>query len=953
MMKVVFYRLSAWAMRVLSARVTTSKSLFLAVLLSTVLFPLMATSQAPGSNLLPSGVHLTLHIGTGADRVGSTNLQARTSSRSLEQAFLSWDHLQELCGALAQASSVNLRVSPQAVDAIEGIPLLGTFLDLLLQGSLGFRITHASFDIPQRTAGGHAMALSFSDIPPDAESTMAFVRVARLTATDIAVRIVHPLPFANSSSLSASPRLLDSALGPSAWSQVWQATLWSLCFVILACLGAPAIGALFGPLSAGWSYTLSPLLFSLLLFNLQKFEVLALSSPAIFFCFLLYLGGCGLLSTRISNAYSSLRACLKAGAIFLPALFLFLTVRAFQPEIHWGEKPMDFTFLNFFIRSPALPPQDPWASGNPMNYYYFGFYAFGQFIRALDIYPAVGYNLAVATVGATLITALVSSFRLFGVSAYAALLAAVSISALSSVEWIRLVFVEGKGVDFDTFWATSRVLSSPAITEYPLWSQLFADLHPHVMAQPLFVVLVSALLICFFCLGDLTPRRSLMIGGGFGVFAGILFRMNAWDAISLAFVGLIALVVAVCGRLPKQSSLIPPQQEGRWLKAAACFVAAGITTGLLSVVPDALSSEGTSRVGWGWVTGREFNDIKPVLRHLGLWIVPALCALLPFMSLTWLRLDLRTFLISAGVGLTPLVIAYLSEWRGSEGLVWRLYVGFSLGAALCTFSLIRSQKTIGRLAAISCLTAILIMTLSETFYLMDRMNTIFKFYQAVWILWGVGTCLALWAAFQQTGASELRPLRWPIFGVAGVTVILGALGTLLGLVAMLSLQRVEGPRPTLNGIAYLTTTNRDEALLVDWINRNIRGTPTIVEAWGPSYQDYGRISMLTGLPSVLGWEYHVQQRGTSGLDVHQRKELVKSLYTNPSDPSALRNAIGIGARYLVVSELERRTYQLEEFPGLPGTSHLGLTLVKEFGNARLFEFVAPPQETTTGFLDKG
>ncbi|MCG4627878.1 DUF2298 domain-containing protein, partial [Anaerostipes hadrus] len=60
--------------------------------------------------------------------------------------------------------------------------------------------------------------------------------------------------------------------------------------------------------------------------------------------------------------------------LFYGTTALFLVLRSCQPEIFWGEKPMDFTFLNYFIRLEQLPPQDPWAAGHVMQYYYFGTY---------------------------------------------------------------------------------------------------------------------------------------------------------------------------------------------------------------------------------------------------------------------------------------------------------------------------------------------------------------------------------------------------------------------------------------------------------------------------------------------------------------------------------------------------------------------------------------------------
>ena len=66
----------------------------------------------------------------------------------------------------------------------------------------------------------------------------------------------------------------------------------------------------------------------------------------------------------------------------------------------------------------------------------------------------------------------------------------------------------------------------------------------------------------------------------------------------------------------------------------------------------------------------------------------------------------------------------------------------------------------------------------------------------------------------------------------------------------------------------------------------IPGIPVIAEAYGPSYQDYARVSMNTGLPTVIGWDYHVHQRAHDWPDINRRKEDVKRLYTTESEPAA-------------------------------------------------------------------
>ena len=64
---------------------------------------------------------------------------------------------------------------------------------------------------------------------------------------------------------------------------------------------------------------------------------------------------------------------------------------------------------------------------------------------------------------------------------------------------------------------------------------------------------------------------------------------------------------------------------------------------------------------------------------------------------------------------------------------------------------------------------------------------------------------------------------------------------------------------------------------INWIRENIEGSPTTIEAIGPSYRSLGsRVAIYTGLPTVSGWEFHqAQQRaevpGTVGQRARRRE----------------------------------------------------------------------------------
>ena len=94
-----------------------------------------------------------------------------------------------------------------------------------------------------------------------------------------------------------------------------------------------------------------------------------------------------------------------------------------------------------------------------------------------------------------------------------------------------------------------------------------------------------------------------------------------------------------------------------------------------------------------------------------------------------------------------------------------------------------------------------------------------------------------------------------------------------------------------------------------WMQRNLEGTPVIAEAHTPTYRWGGRVSIYTGLPSIVGWQWHQeQQRWDHRRDVAHRIYHVGTLYGSPDPERALEVIDRYGVEYVYVGELERAYY---------------------------------------------
>jgi YYY domain-containing protein len=200
-----------------------------------------------------------------------------------------------------------------------------------------------------------------------------------------------------------------------------------------------------------------------------------------------------------------------------------------------------------------------------------------------------------------------------------------------------------------------------------------------------------------------------------------------------------------------------------------------------------------------------------------------------------------------------------------------------------------------------------------------RMNTVFKFYLQVWLMWGVAAAAAL---------AWMVPRLWSWDYGRGLW--LGALAVLLFSAALYpplaTWARVEDRfdtelGPGLDGWAYMETARywdpngpeydlRWDLEAIQWLLDNVVGSPTILEGHTPEYRWGARYSINTGLPTVLGWNWHQRQQRAAGeeQEVWVRAGDVADIYNTPSPEQAESLLHKYDVCYVIVGPLERAYY---------------------------------------------
>lgn len=319
---------------------------------------------------------------------------------------------------------------------------------------------------------------------------------------------------------------------------VLQLLAWVALFSWLSIIGLAVVRALFGKLEPS-SYFVARLLGLVVFFGLFWLvgyaHVLPLSTTSLLIGLAVAASGSlfYLLKSRTSVHW---RLWAMSELVFLALLLIFVAWRGFYPTVTDGEKPMEIMMVSSVMQATSLPPEDAWLAGQPLNYYYFGYFVFGTLGKMLNTSSFIAVGFGLASIWALSLIGLGYLGWILTRKLAGAFLVPIAYAIFSNLAgFFQLITHWGEPYNW---WKPSRALPD-TITEFPAFSYLFADFHPHMIASVWLITLIIAVYLI-----SQASRKTLWHGLLVGLIFGELFVVSSWSVLS-AGIFLIASLILI------------------------------------------------------------------------------------------------------------------------------------------------------------------------------------------------------------------------------------------------------------------------------------------------------------------------------------------------------------------------------------------------------------------------
>jgi len=560
-------------------------------------------------------------------------------------------------------------------------------------------------------------------------------------------------------------------------------------------------------------------------------------------------------------------------------LFLFFTIiRAQTPAAEGLEKLFDLSMINGILKSPKMPPIDPWYSGGKINYYYFGHFVVATLTKISFLPSYITFNLALGMLFALISVGTFSicynltkkvSFGLAGILflvfignllGFLQILTMIKPSLVhffistSKIEYAMTCCHNPNGPFWPQVfslpvWSSTRIIPN-TINEFPYASFLFGEVHSHILSIPFQLLFLGLLLELFSSKMDFKKldwmKIRLPVFLTISLVLGCLYFTNSWELPTYTFLFGLVLVTSLLKVNKKRMKSLMNIGIAFTLTLICCFIL------ILPYITTVKKS-----INYGFVNER--SNLFQILIIFSVFI----------------------------------------------------FIGISY---------FLSKKFDLNFASILFIAGSLILVFCEIGYIDSRYNTIFKFYYHVWILWAISTTYFL---------SELCSRKGRIWKIILVSlVIVSCTVTVFSTIDRIKIGLEN--EVTLDGLDYMKRYHPDDYGMVMWARENIQGNPVILEAPGGAFTYSSIVSSNTGLQTIVGWDNH--EAIHRGAWPTERVDDGNEIYNTTDVGKAINLMEKYNISYVFIGSVELGKYSeegLEKFNSFE--------LVKQFNGNKIFK----------------
>lgn len=659
----------------------------------------------------------------------------------------------------------------------------------------------------------------------------------------------------------------------------------------------------------------------------------------------------------LKDSYKNIAIC---EILFVITFLCFALIKSMNSQISHTEQPMDFAFLNSVFYSLSYPPIDPWFSGHTIQYYYLGYLIFAWPAKLIGISPQISYNLALISIpalSACITFSIIATISIMlGITRkFTILLSFLGVliqNILGNMQGV-LEIIRGWGYGSVNFWSNfdikgfeepisnvslipnqhwwwwkaSRIIDTIhfgesldyTIQEFPFFSFFLGDLHPHFMSMP-FMLLFLALFLNF-----LTPKNNHVVNRYekyiyvifIGLIVGAIGFINTWNLPTCIGMGILMIIFREINSRKLDMHVLKNIVFLLCLFIFSIFAPFAnfyLTTINNSYKISPYLGEGTSSLHFVIVWGFFLITAFPI----------TLLGLPKNKSSYFTKLCVSSIIISIlpvaiWILMTPEIDPLLLRFKSTNMIViLLLFITLIFGLINSFHHNFKNSSTHG-IVLLFTTTGILLIFGTEFFFVLDsfgsRMNTIFKAYYQIWILFSISSPIGIYLIIKHL--HSFFP-KWKfIYSTLLAITFISAISYPTAVLISTSQNTF-----TLDGMFDLKINNPEEYEAIKWLQSHRKPGDVILETWGQDYTEHSRFSAFTGMATIMGWPGHqLQWRGNS-IEHQSRLKNIDKIYLG-KDKNVLNKLINkYKINYIILGNREKNKYNIKNLENLSGSIKL-------------------------------